>query len=132
MDARALLPFRHFLTKKGSKTRRFLGGLAAMGKRCGAMPIFAQQALKASMLSTPISRPSRSCPSYSPNHCQISSEVFYIVDDVCSIHQDLLIHQPSCRYFLIAPSSRALLDCVANGRTGSTASPQLIVTIARK
>jgi hypothetical protein len=100
-----------------------------MGKRCGAMPIFAQQALKA---STPISRPSRSCPSYSPNHCQISSEVFYIVDDVCSIHQDLLIHQPSCRYFLIAPSSRALLDCVANDRTGSTASPQLIVTIASK
>jgi len=84
------------------------------------MPIFAQQALKASMLSTPISRPSRSCPSYSPNHCQISSEVFYIVDDVCSLHQDLLIHQPSCRYFLIAPSSRALLDCVANDRTGST------------
>jgi hypothetical protein len=120
MDARAMLPFRHFLTKKGSKTGDFFGGLAAMGKRCGAMPIFAQQALKASMLSTPISRPSRSCPSYSPNQCQISSEVFYIVDDVCSIHQDLLIHQPSCRYFLIAPSSRALLDCVANDCTGST------------
>jgi hypothetical protein len=64
---------------------------------------------------------SRSCPSYSPNQCQISSEVFYIVDDVCSLHQDLLIHQPSCRYFIIAPSSRALLDCVANDRgTGST------------
>jgi hypothetical protein len=38
MDVGPLHPFRHFLTKKGSKQ----GDLAAMGKRYGAMPILAQ------------------------------------------------------------------------------------------